>query len=79
MFIKLDLTKAYDRVNQTILTKVLVSFGFVREWIKWFMIYVTSSPFLFLINSELFDLFGASQGLHQDDPLSPYLFILMAR
>ena len=39
---------------------------------------VNSTSFSVLINGEHSDLFGASQGLWQGDPLSPYLFLLLA-
>ena len=77
IFIKLDMAKAYDCVSWEFLQKILLAFGFDVEWVNWVLSYVTS-PYSVLINGELSNLFGASQGLWQGDPLSPYLFIIMA-
>lgn len=76
MFIKLDMAKAYDRVRWSFLWKIFGAFGFGDDWIRWVMSCVTSISFLVLINGEPLELFGASRGLLQGDPLSVYLVML---
>ena len=76
MFNKLDMAKAYDRVNQGFLQKVLLA---SQEWVKWVLSCITTPSFLVLLNGKMSIFFGASRGLGQGDPLSPYLFIIMAK
>ncbi|XP_059064798.1 uncharacterized mitochondrial protein AtMg01250-like [Cryptomeria japonica] len=71
------MAKAYDRVKWGFLRKVILTFGFSLEWVEWIWSCVTSPSFSVLLNGEPSKLFGASRGLCQDDPLSPYLLIIM--
>lgn len=50
MFIKLDLSKAYNNVRWELLTNILTKFGFNREWIAWSMECVTTASFSMHIN-----------------------------
>ena len=79
LLLKLDMAKAYDQVRWIFLHKVLLAFGFAKEWVNWILSCVTSSSFSIIINGELSYLFSASQGLQKEDPLSPYLFIIMEK
>ncbi|XP_062007626.1 uncharacterized protein LOC133724796 [Rosa rugosa] len=52
MALKLDLSKAYDRMEWSFLRKVLVRFGFAQNWIDMVMECVSSVRYSFLIRGK---------------------------
>ena len=74
--LKLDMIKAYDRLEWDYLHPIMVKLGFATSWINVVMNMIKLVSFSVLLNER--DLFKPTRGIQQGAPISPYLFLIAA-
>ncbi|KAI9157287.1 hypothetical protein LWI28_019868 [Acer negundo] len=71
---KIDIYKAFDTLDWFFLCRVLQAFGFSFIFMDWIDDILRSSRLSVLLNVVPEGYFCCSRGVHQGDPLSPFLF-----
>ena len=72
--LKVDLSKAYDRVSWTFLHLLLVQIGLPIELVEWIMGCINLTSLAVLVKGSPSSFFHPTKGLRQGFPLSPFLF-----
>ncbi|GKV22646.1 hypothetical protein SLEP1_g32498 [Rubroshorea leprosula] len=75
---KADFEKAYDNVNWGFLDFMMRKLGFGEKWRSWIQECLKSASISILVNGSPSKQFRMSKGLRQGDPLSPFLFLIVA-
>lgn len=75
---KIDVSKAYDRLEWGFLESMMEKFGFSEIWRDRVMRCVKSVSYSFTQDGEVFGEVNPQRGIRQGDPISPYLYILCA-
>ena len=63
MLIKLDISKAYNKLSLQYLEAILKAHGFNVEWVEWVMALISSPFYSILLNGSLSRLFSPTRGI----------------
>ena len=78
MAVKLDISKACDRVEWEFLQWIMQKIGLLDQWVNLAMETVCTASYSTIINEEPGGFITPAHRIKQEDPLSPYLFLLCA-
>ncbi|KAA0039966.1 LINE-1 retrotransposable element ORF2 protein [Cucumis melo var. makuwa] len=74
--IKLDIEKAFDKLNWRFIDFMLMKKGYPFRWRKWIRACISSVQYSIIINGRPRGKIQPSRGIRQGDPISPFIFVL---
>lgn len=74
--LKLDISKAYDRLSWSFMEVILIHMKFPPQWIQIIKKCFSTIKYTILLNGHISGSFIPQRGVWQGDPLSSYIFLL---
>ncbi|KAH9648318.1 reverse transcriptase domain-containing protein [Citrus sinensis] len=76
--LKIDMSKAYDRIEWGFLKAMMLKLGFAKIWVELILLCVSTVTYKVLQGNKEVGPIVPNRGLRHGDPLSLYLFIICA-
>ena len=71
-----DMEKTFDSLEHAFIFATLAKFGFGKDYIQWIRTFLHNESSCIMNSSFSTGYFSLERGARQDDPLSPYIFML---
>ena len=73
---KLDIEKAFDKINWRFIDFMLMKKGFPHKWRRWINSCIRCVQYSVIINGHPRGKTQPTRGIRQGNPISPFIFVL---